>query len=95
MPGRLLSRGCLSYFDTGKSEWADYAVQAERRNPTWRNAEYKLYVEYGRKFTFSNRIAPAWKALSLITKSTPNVNKFKNLLDRDPNFLVNKFDYGS
>ena len=53
------------------------------------NAEYKLYVEYSktnvRKFTFSNRIAPARNVLSLATKSAPNINKFKSLLDRDPN----------
>ena len=52
-----------------------------------------MYVEYSkinvRKFTFSNRIAPAWNALSLITRSAPNMNKFKNLLDRDPKLLVN------
>ena len=39
---------------------------------TTRNAEHKLYVEHSktnaRKFTFTNRIAPAWNALSLITK---------------------------
>ena len=61
-----------------------------------RNSEYKLCVEYSktdvRQFTFSNRIAPAWNALSLTTKSAPNINKFKNLLDRDPNLSVNKFD---
>ena len=60
-----------------------------------RNAKYKLYVEYSktniRKFWFSSRITPAWNALSLITKSGPNVNKFKNLLDRDPDLLGNKF----
>ena len=54
-----------------------------------RNAEYKLYVEHSkanvRKFTFSNRIAPAWNALLLSNKSSPNINKFKSLLDRDPN----------
>ena len=65
-----------------------------------RNTEYKLYVEYSktnfRKLTFSNRIAPAWSVLSLITKSTPNINKLKNLLNRDPNLLVNKyFDWDS
>ena len=60
-----------------------------------RNAEYKSYVEYSkrnvRKFTFSNRTAPAWITLSLITKSAPNMTKFKSLLDRDPSYLVNKF----
>ena len=62
-----------------------------------RNAEHQFYVEYSktnvRKFTFSNRVAPAWNALSLITKSAPNINKFKNLLDRRvPDLLVNKLD---
>ena len=64
-----------------------------------RNAECKLYVEYSktnaRKFTYSNRIAPAWNTLSLFTRSAPNINKFKNLLDRDSNLLVNKFDCDS
>ena len=64
-----------------------------------RNAEYELYVKYSktniRKFWFSSRITPAWNALSLITKSGPNVNKFKNLLDRDPDLLGNKFDCDS
>ena len=56
----------------------------------------QLYAEYNktnvRKFTFSNRFAPAWNARALITISAPNINKFKNLLDRDPDLLVNKFD---
>ena len=64
-----------------------------------RNAEYKLYVEYSktnvRKFTFSNRTAPAWNALPLTTTSASNINKFKNLLDRDPDLLLNKFDCDS
>ena len=64
-----------------------------------RNAEYKLYVEYSktnvRKFTFSNRIVPAWNALSLTTKSAPNINKFKNPPDRDPDLLMNKFNCNS
>ena len=37
-----------------------------------RNAEYKSYVKRSknvRKFTFSNTTAPAWNALSLVTKS--------------------------
>ena len=58
-----------------------------------------MYVEYSktnvRKFMFSNRIARAWNALSLITKSASNINKFKILLDIDPNLLVNKFDGNS
>ena len=48
-----------------------------------RNAEYKQFVEYSktsktnvRKFTFTNRIAPAWNALLLITKSA---TKFKQV----------------
>ena len=53
-----------------------------------RHAEYKLYPEYSktnvRKFTFSNRIAPAWNALLLTTESAPNINKFQHILDRDP-----------
>ena len=61
-----------------------------------RNAEHKLYVERSKtnvkKFTSGNRIASAWIALSLITKSAPKVNKFKNLLDREPNLLVKKSD---
>ena len=61
-----------------------------------RKAEYKLYVEYSkanvRKFTFSDRIAPARNALPLTTKSEPNFNKSKDLLDRDPDLLVNNFD---
>ena len=61
-----------------------------------RNAKCKLYVEYSKtnvtKFTFSNRIALAWNALSLIPKSAPNINKLKTLENRDSNLLVNKFD---
>ena len=48
-----------------------------------------------RKFTCSNRTAPEWDTLLLIAESAPNVNKFKNLLDRDPDLSVNKFDYDS
>ena len=52
-----------------------------------RNTKYKLYVKYNktnvRKFTFSNRIVPAWNALSLTTKSAPNSTKQTN---RDPYF---------
>ena len=32
---------------------------------------------------------------TLIAKSAPKINKFKNLLDRDPKLLVNKFDCDS
>ena len=66
-----------------------------------RDAEYKSYVDYSKTnvrmftFGFSNRIAPAWNALSLITVSAPNIKKFWNLRDRDPNLLVNKFDCDS
>ena len=64
-----------------------------------RNAEHQFYVEYSktnvRKFTWSTRIALAWNALSLTTKSAPNIQKFKDLLDRDPKLLVNMFDYDS
>ena len=66
-----------------------------------RNAEYKLYIEYSktnvRKFTFSNRITSVWTVvlLTTITKSAPNINKFKDLLDRDLKFLANKFDCDS
>ena len=65
-----------------------------------RNAEYKLYVEHSkanvRKFTFSNRIAPAWNALLLSSKSLLDIiNKFRNLLDRYPTLLVNTFDCDS
>ena len=63
-----------------------------------RNTDYKFYVEYSkthvRKFTFSNRIVPAWSVLSLITKSAPNINKFKNLLDKRPKW-VSKYDCDS
>ena len=52
-----------------------------------------MYIEYSKtnvgKFTFSNIIAPAWNALSLTTKSAPNID----LLNRDPKLSVNKFDY--
>ena len=60
------------------------------------NTEYKLYVEYSktnvRKFTFSNRIAPAWNALSLTTESAPNIHNFKDRLDRDPKLIMNTSD---
>ena len=53
------------------------------------NANCMLNYEYSktdvRKFIFSNRVAPAWNALLLITKLASNINKFKSLLDRDPN----------
>ena len=65
--------------------------------------DHKLYIEYSktnvRKFTFfsnnTDRIAPAWNTVLLKTKSAPNINKFKDLLDREPKLLVNKFDYDS
>ena len=42
-----------------------------------------------------NRIAPAWNALFLTTKSAPNIHRFKDLLDRDPKLVMNKFDCDS
>ena len=39
------------------------------------------YVEYSKtnvgKFTFTNRIAPAWNALSMITRSAPTLTSSK------------------
>ena len=41
--------------------------------------------------TVKQMLESSWNALLLITKSAQNINKFKNLLDRDPDLLVNKF----
>ena len=61
-----------------------------------RNAEYKWYVEGSktnvRKFAFSYRIASAWNALSLTTNTAATINNYKDVLNRDPNLLVNKID---
>jgi hypothetical protein len=62
-----------------------------------RNSNNKLYVNYSRtnirKFTYSNRVVKYWNPLKQLTKNAPNLTTFKSLLDRDPNKIVDKFDF--
>ena len=44
----------------------------------------QIVVEYSQT-NVSNRTAPVWNALLLSAESTPNINSFKDPLDRDPN----------
>ena len=37
-------------------------------------------------------VAPAWNALSLTTNTAATINNYKDVLNRDPNLLVNKID---
>ena len=45
------------------------------------------------KWSFHISASTTW--LFLLGKSAPNINKFKNLLGRDPDLLVNEFDCDS
>ena len=51
-----------------------------------RNSIDKLCVNYNhtniRKFSFSNRVPPAWNKLPELVKKALNVNTFKNAIDR-------------
>ena len=51
-----------------------------------RNSIDKLCVNYSRtnirKFSFSNRVPPVWNKLPELVKKAPNVNTFKNAIDR-------------
>ena len=62
-----------------------------------RNTGNKIYIEYSRtntrKYSFSNRVAPAWNLLSSNIKEATNTNIFKNRLDQDQNFSSKKFDF--
>ena len=71
-------------------------ILAPTKSDVTRNAEHKSCVKQSKttfeKFTFSNRIAPAWNALSLTTESAPNIHNFKDRLDRDPKLIMNTSD---
>jgi hypothetical protein len=46
-----------------------------------------------RKFSFSNRVAPAWSKLPVTTKNANNLNTFKNLLEKINSIQESKFEY--
>ena len=52
----------------------------------YRNSIDKLCVNYSctniRKFSFSNRVPPVWNKLPELVKKAPNVNSFKNVINR-------------
>ena len=55
-----------------------------------RKSEGKLSRSFAKKPIraefFTNRVVNPWNALTLETKFAPNINNFKNLLDKDPKF---------
>ena len=55
-----------------------------------RNSEGKLTRSYAKKPIraefFTNRVVNPWNALTFETKFAPNINNFKNLLDKDTKF---------
>ena len=62
-----------------------------------RSSELDLYPRHTRlnirKFSFSNRVINKWNALTYSTKNAQNLNKFKNLLDLDPQKTISRYDY--
>ena len=62
-----------------------------------RNSQDNIFIRHcrtnKRKYSFSNRVAPVWNKLPVITKQANNLNTFKNFLD-DVKFLREaKFEY--
>ena len=57
----------------------------------------KIYIQHCTKFIrknyLSHRIATLWNSLSSETVNAESINKFKNLLDDDPNFDKLKYEY--
>ena len=55
-----------------------------------KNSIDKLCVHYShtkiRKFSFSNRVSPVWNKLPELVKKAPNVNTFKNAIERKKHF---------
>ena len=62
-----------------------------------RSSEVDLYPVHMklniRKFSFSNRVINAWNSLTYLTKTAPDLNRFKALLDCDPKTSVKMYDY--
>ena len=46
-----------------------------------------------RKSFFSSRVAPAWNALKTDTVNAKTTNHFKNLLDKEPSFIKDKYKF--
>ena len=64
---------------------------------TTRQSEGKLYVQYARtnkrKFSFTIRVVKEWNILPNNIKLAKNTNEFKNLLDKDKNFVGRSYIY--
>ena len=63
-----------------------------------RSTGEKIFIKYARtnakKNCFSRRAAPIWNTkLTELTKTSKDVNTFKNYLDREPFFIDNRFRY--
>ena len=76
-------------------DWKDFFTKS--RTDITRLSQYNLFIAYSRtntiKFAFGNRAAPMWKKLSETTRSVDTLNKFKNMLDKDPFFHQYTYDY--
>ena len=66
------------------------------KNTSTRSSELDLYPSHTRlnirKFSFANRVINKWNALTYSTKNAQNLNKFKNLLDLDPQKTIDRYD---
>ena len=62
-----------------------------------RGADYKYFSNQcstnTRKYNFGNRVTKEWNSLSITTKTAPNLNAFKNLLDKDSKRNISNFDF--
>ena len=76
-------------------DWKDFFTKS--RTDITRLSQYNLFITYSRtntrKFAFGNRAAPMWNKLSETTRSVDTLNKFKNMLDKDPFFQQYTYDY--
>ena len=77
-------------------DWKDFFTKS--RTDITRLSQYNLFIAYYSRintiqFAFGNRAVPMWNKLSETTRAVDTVNKFKNMLDKDPFLQQYTYDY--
>ena len=74
--------------------WKDFFTKS--RTDITRLSQYNLFIAYSIinriQFAFGNMAAPMWNKLNETTRSVDTLNKFKNMLDKDPFFHQYTYD---
>ena len=78
--------------DINKACFFDFPLTDITRNSTDK-IQKQHHKNNTRKFTFSYRITNQWNKLTLTTKRAPNVNTFKNFIDKHRTFTNIMYDF--